>query len=99
MEMSFRIGKYYIVQPERHEPCAECGKTKELRPWGENGARICFDCAQRTRESRARCARAMRDEKKGIAGAALVVQDMFCVISPNATEREVEKIIKRQANA
>lgn len=30
-----------------HEPCEYCGKVDELRPYGKNGAKICFDCAMK----------------------------------------------------
>ena len=26
------------------KPCEYCGKVEELRPYGKNGAKICFDC-------------------------------------------------------
>lgn len=31
----------------KEEPCEYCGKMEELRPYGKNGAKICFDCAMK----------------------------------------------------
>lgn len=28
-------------------PCEYCGKVDELRPYGKNGAKICFDCGMK----------------------------------------------------
>lgn len=27
--------------------CADCAEKKELRPYGKNGAWVCFDCAMK----------------------------------------------------
>jgi hypothetical protein len=51
--MTRKIGKILLVQREKPERCAECGELKELRPYGKDGARICFQCAMATPESRA----------------------------------------------
>lgn len=29
------------------EPCEYCGNIDELRPYGKNGAKICFDCGMK----------------------------------------------------
>lgn len=29
------------------EPCEYCGKISELRPYGKNGAKICFECGMK----------------------------------------------------
>lgn len=29
------------------EPCEYCGNVEELRPYGKNGAKICFDCGMK----------------------------------------------------
>lgn len=29
------------------EPCEYCGNIDELRPYGRNGAKICFDCGMK----------------------------------------------------
>lgn len=33
--------------------CSQCGRKKELRPYGKGGVSICFDCAMATPESQA----------------------------------------------
>ena len=30
-----------------YKNCGECGAKKELRPYGEDGTHICFDCAMK----------------------------------------------------
>lgn len=32
--------------------CSECGKIAEVRPYGPNGAEICFDCGEKIPEIR-----------------------------------------------
>jgi hypothetical protein len=34
--------------------CEYCNKENDTRPYGENGARICFDCAMSTPERKAK---------------------------------------------
>lgn len=46
-------GRGYI-SVEEDRKCSECGKMAECRPYGEDGADICFDCAMATPESRRR---------------------------------------------
>lgn len=29
------------------EPCEYCGKVEELRPYGKNGAKICYECGMK----------------------------------------------------
>ena len=29
------------------EPCDYCGSVEELRPYGKNGAKICFSCGMK----------------------------------------------------
>jgi hypothetical protein len=36
-----------LGQEQKHEPCEYCGKISELRPYGENGAKMCFDCGMK----------------------------------------------------
>jgi hypothetical protein len=35
-----------VIAPEPRDVCEKCGKLDELRPYGANGERICFDCGQ-----------------------------------------------------
>lgn len=41
------------------ENCATCGKPEELRPYGANGAWVCFHCAMATPESKAEAVKRM----------------------------------------
>lgn len=36
-----------IGLPQEDAPCEYCGKIDELRPYGKNGAKICFDCGMK----------------------------------------------------
>lgn len=45
--MTRRIGDTIIIEPEPPAPCENCGEVEELRPYGPNGQRICFDCGQK----------------------------------------------------
>lgn len=38
------------LEEETESHCAECGKLAELRPYGKDGARICFDCGRKDPE-------------------------------------------------
>lgn len=43
--MSYREGKKFIITKDpNHKPCTGCGKVAELRPYGKDGAEICYDC-------------------------------------------------------
>jgi hypothetical protein len=39
-----REGGVLIIEVEPDDTCELCGMVEELRPYGPNGARICFDC-------------------------------------------------------
>lgn len=45
--MSERIGNLTIISQENPQQCDVCGRIAELRPYGENGAMICFDCGMK----------------------------------------------------
>lgn len=36
-----------IIEAEPHMICHECGKVAETRPYGHNGAEICYDCGEK----------------------------------------------------
>jgi hypothetical protein len=40
-----------VIEEEQRGYCAECGKFDELRPYGDGGARICWDCGQKDPEA------------------------------------------------
>jgi transcription initiation factor TFIIIB Brf1 subunit/transcription initiation factor TFIIB len=43
--MTHRVGNILIIAAEPAQQCDMCGKIAELRPYGKNGACICFSCA------------------------------------------------------
>lgn len=45
--MTKRIGNMVVIAPEADAICEMCGKKDELRPYGSNGERICFDCGMK----------------------------------------------------
>ncbi len=45
--MTKRIGPIVIIAPEEDDVCEFCGKLDELRPYGPNRERICFDCGMK----------------------------------------------------
>lgn len=55
--MTRKIGNVLLIEGEEDDACAYCDKVAELRPYGKDGARICFDCA-------------MKPENKAITEAA-----------------------------
>ena len=49
--MSRRIGNVVIICEEKPEKCDMCEKIKELRPYGPNGERICYECYMKDEET------------------------------------------------
>ena len=45
--MSKVVNGIIIIEPEPYGICQSCGKEDELRPYGKNAERICFDCGQK----------------------------------------------------
>jgi hypothetical protein len=48
--MVLKKGKIVIIgHPVETIPakCEDCGQMDELRPYGRNGANVCFDCAMK----------------------------------------------------
>ena len=45
--MTKRVGNIVMIYPEESQQCDECGKIDELRPYGKDGAKICWDCGQK----------------------------------------------------
>lgn len=45
--MSKRKGNIIIIEEETPDLCEYCGKLADLRPYGRNGARICFECGMK----------------------------------------------------
>jgi len=48
-----------VICPEADKECTVCHKVDELRPYGFDGAEVCFDCAMATPESKAEAERRM----------------------------------------
>lgn len=46
-EMSKVVNGIIIIEPEPDGICEYCGKKDELRPYGKNGERICFECGMK----------------------------------------------------
>jgi len=42
-------GRGYI-SPEAYGKCEYCGKIAEMRPYGKNGEKICFECGTKDEE-------------------------------------------------
>lgn len=49
--MTQRHGKILLIAPEKPRICSDCGKPSECRPYGKNGADICYDCAMKDPET------------------------------------------------
>jgi hypothetical protein len=45
-----KIGDLVIIEGENRQQCDLCGRIDELRPYGPNREKICFDCAMSTPE-------------------------------------------------
>lgn len=48
------------ISVEPKGECTDCGRDRELRPYGPRGERICFECAMATPESKSIAERQMR---------------------------------------
>lgn len=40
-----------VICSEEPDVCELCGKVDELRPYGPNGERVCFDCGMKDEDS------------------------------------------------
>lgn len=49
--MSKRIGDMFVIAVEPDGKCELCGTVAELRPYGPNGERICFECGMKDEET------------------------------------------------
>ena len=45
--MSERINGVPVIYAEASQQCDDCGKMKELRPYGPNGTVICWECSEK----------------------------------------------------
>lgn len=49
--MTVRVGATVYLDPEKPAPCELCGTIAELRPYGPNGEKICFNCGNKHPEA------------------------------------------------
>lgn len=49
--MTKKVGNIFIIEPEAPSVCEFCKKTDEVRPYGPNNERICYDCAMKDEET------------------------------------------------
>lgn len=40
-----------FIEAEKSQQCDMCGKIDELRPYGPNGKKICYDCGMKDPET------------------------------------------------
>jgi hypothetical protein len=40
-----------FIRASKPQGCDYCGKVAELRPYGKNGASICFECGMKNEET------------------------------------------------
>jgi hypothetical protein len=52
--MTVKVGNILVICEESDGLCAFCGRLEELRPYGPNNERICFDCAMKDEATAAR---------------------------------------------
>lgn len=45
--MSERIGNVFCIEEELPDECEACGELAELRPYGKDGANVCYPCAMK----------------------------------------------------
>lgn len=45
--MSFRVGNVAVICEQPDARCSQCGEVTDVRPYGPNGAMVCYDCAMK----------------------------------------------------
>lgn len=68
--MSKKEGSKFVIEYQKPQECEYCGEVKELRPYGKNGANICFKCA-------------MQDEAEAKRQFGKIIKDVDEVIVAN----------------
>lgn len=48
--MSGRVSVFPVIEEEPPQQCDDCGKIRELRPYGPKGTKICHECGQKDPE-------------------------------------------------
>ena len=49
--MTRMVDGVLIIEDEKPQQCDYCGKIAELRPYGKDGACICYECGMSDRET------------------------------------------------
>lgn len=60
-----KIENVVVLEKENPQQCDYCGKVAELRPYGKNGAAICFECATKP-ENKAEMEKQFRARLSGV---------------------------------
>jgi hypothetical protein len=58
-------GETLVIEVEKPQQCDYCGEIAELRPYGRNGACICFECGMKDEDETKRQFRRRLDEEAG----------------------------------
>lgn len=64
--MTKLIGRTLLICLEKRDQCELCGKPAELRPYGPNGERVCFECAMADEEAAKRQFQKVLDRSENI---------------------------------
>ena len=68
--MTRRLNEHVmLIETEADQQCDDCGKMAELRPYGKNGACICFECGMKDEETVA------KEFKKRFLGISVALVD------------------------
>ena len=57
--MSRRVNGVVVIEVEPSQRCTVCRKVSECRPYGKNGAEVCFKCATASPEAEEEAKRQM----------------------------------------
>ncbi len=49
--MTKRVGEVLLIEEEKPQQCDICGEIAELRPYGPNGEKVCFQCGMEHEET------------------------------------------------
>ena len=49
--MTKMVDGVLFIERGAEGPCELCGKVEELRPYGPNGEKICYDCGMKDEET------------------------------------------------
>ncbi len=49
--MTEKVGGDHLVYEEVPRECELCGRLAELRPYGPDGEKVCFECGMKDEES------------------------------------------------